>query len=278
MTHRVSIITATYGPKADYLADTVQSVRDQQLPEGWELEWLIQEDGAQPRLADAVNGLPGVHYAANHAQVGSAATRNFALARATGELIQVLDHDDMLLPGALATLVPRFDDPQLGWAVGQADDLMPDGARRTYESALPFGPIAPGAVNDWAIEHAGNWPIHCAGLMLRTNLVRALGGWVASPIDEDVIMFSAMSELVPGYNDPATTWLYRQHAQQTSKTETSQRHSPTARRIALQRIEALSTVGLRLPTQAAPPRNLGEAEVGPAAKDAVDPGVAWWKQ
>src|SRR5699024_11009029 len=39
-------------------------------------------------------------------------------------------------------------------------------------------------LGDWAIGSTGNWPIHCAGIMLRTDLVRALGGWVASPIDE----------------------------------------------------------------------------------------------
>jgi hypothetical protein len=37
----------------------VESVRQQELPPGWELEWLVQEDGEEPRLADdpAVNWL-----------------------------------------------------------------------------------------------------------------------------------------------------------------------------------------------------------------------------
>jgi len=276
VTRRVSIITAAYGPKADYLDETIRSVRDQQLPDGWEVEWLIQEDGNEPQLADKLADIPGVHYAANHMQAGPAVTRNFALARASGELVQVLDHDDMLLPNALSTLIPHFEDPHIGWAVAQADDLLPDGTRTNYESALPFGTLTPGVVNDWAIEHGGNWPIHCAALMIRTDLVRALGGWAAAPIDEDIIMFAALSELVPGYNDPAITWLYRIHEQQTHKARTSKLHSQTARRIALQRVQALSRVGLGLANQPTPARDF-VPDAGPAAKDAVDPGVAWWK-
>lgn len=50
---------------------------------------------------------------------------------------------------------------------------------------------------------AGNWPIHCAGLMMRTATLRALGGWAATPADDDLAMFAALSKVVDGYNDPA---------------------------------------------------------------------------
>ncbi|WP_026454105.1 glycosyltransferase family 2 protein [Saccharomonospora iraqiensis] len=276
MTRRVSIITAAYGPNAAYLPETLRSVREQQLPEGWELEWLIQEDGAQPQLTELFADIPGMHYEANHSQLGTAATRNLALSRATGELVQVLDHDDVLLPDALRTLIPRFEDPEIGWAVGQADDLLPDGTRNSYESALPFGTVARGTVNDWAIEHGGNWPIHCAALMMRTELVRALGGWAGAPIDEDIVMFAALSELVNGYNDPAVTWLYRLHEQQTHRAQTSKLFSEAERRIALQRVQALTTAGVRLAGQPAPAREF-TVDVSPAAKDAVAPSTAWWK-
>lgn len=272
---KLSIITAAYAPLADYFDETIASVLSQSIPEGWDFEWLIQEDGEAPGLAGKLETLPHVSYAANRAHTGIAATRNLALTRATGDVVQVLDHDDILLPGAWMHLLPKFEDPGIHWAVGQADDYLPDGTRRGYESALPFGEIAAGTVNDWAIQHDGNWPIHCAGLYLRTELVRALGGWGGAPVDDDVIMFAALSELVNGYNDEAVTWLYRVHDRQTSKSATWRERSSDGRRIALQRIEAIRAVGLAATADLSQVSPAKSVRVGPAAKDAI--GGAWWK-
>ncbi|MDQ3406203.1 MAG: glycosyltransferase [Actinomycetota bacterium] len=276
MTRRISIITAAYAPLAEYFAETIESVTRQELPDGWELEWLVQEDGEVPSLAGAVAGIPFIKYAANKAPTGIAATRNLALTRATGDVVQVLDHDDLLLPGALKTLLPLFDDPKCHWAVGQADDLMPDGSRRQYESALPFGQVPAGVVNTWAMEHDGNWPIHCAGLLLRTSLVRAFGGWGGTPVDDDVIMFSALSECVDGHNSPDTTWLYRIHSRQTHKSAKWRERSSDGRRIALQRVEAIRAVGLSVTGDPAAVGQLAPIQVGRAAKDDAD-GTPWWK-
>ena len=268
-TRRISIITAAYAPLAQYFPETINSVLSQELPHRWELEWLVQEDGTDSQLADVVTGLSRVSYSANQAQAGIATTRNLALTRATGDLVQVLDHDDILLPGALARLIPRFEDPLVHWVVGQADDLMPDGTRRPYESALPFGVIEAGAVNTWAIEHYGNWPIHCAGLVLRTHLVRAFGGWGAVPVDDDVMMFSALSECAAGYNDPSLTWLYRIHDQQTSRSGTWRERSADGRRIALQRVQAIRAAGVTITRDASLAESAGPVHVGPAAKESA---------
>lgn len=240
----VSILTAVYAPTAKYLPETIASVREQILPTGWSLEWIVQEDGVDPRLADQINELPYARYQANNTHLGLSQTRNLGLSRAIGDLVQVLDHDDVLLPGALATLVPRFVDYPIHWAIGQADDLTPDGTRVTYESALPYGVLPAGRVNTWATEHGGNWPILCAGLMMRTGYLRALGGWVASPADDDVAMFAALSELANGYNEPTVTWLYRHHPEQTHRTREWRAWSTAGRRIALQRIAAVRRTGL----------------------------------
>ena len=68
----VSVITAAYAPKAGYLPDTAASVAAQQLPPGWELEWLVQEDGDVPSLLDVVAGVPSARYEANDALLGIA--------------------------------------------------------------------------------------------------------------------------------------------------------------------------------------------------------------
>lgn len=236
---RLSIITAAYAPSALYIETTASSIGGQELPAGWDLEWVVQEDGDRPSLEALLERLPFMRYAANGIQLGVAMTRNLALSRASGTLIQLLDHDDVLLQGALAKLIRHFDDPSIHWAIGQADDLTPDGARLEFKSALPYGRIQAGSVNDWAIEHGGNWPIHCAALTLRTATVRSLGGWAASPADDDISMFAALSEISDGMNDPELTWLYRQHAQQAHKSIGWRLQSETGRRIALQRVAAI---------------------------------------
>ncbi|MGC4938987.1 glycosyltransferase [Kribbella sp. DT2] len=233
----LSLITAVHPSGGQYVEATVDSVLRQELPPGWELEWLVQEDGAEPRQAELFAGV--ADYQATGGQHGPGVTRNVALTRASGELVRNLDHDDLLLPGALAGLITRFDDPEIGWAATQADDLLPDGTRRPYASALPFGVLTPGVVNDWALKHHACWPIHCAGLTVRTQLLRSVGGWGAAPSDDDLVMFAAVSELSAGYNDPAVTWLYRHHDTQLSRQENWWRNDSASKAAVMQRIHAL---------------------------------------
>jgi glycosyltransferase involved in cell wall biosynthesis len=250
----VSIITAAYAPSADFIGETIAGVSAQAMSSGWDIEWVVQEDGSRPVLASRFEHVPGVHvrYAANGRQLGIGATRNLALERATGGLLRVLDSDDVLLPNALSSLVRHFVNLPIHWAVGQADDLMTDGSRVAWDSLIPVGQIKAGAVNDYAIEHGGNWPIHCAGLMMRTDTVRAFGGWAASPNDEDTILFAALAEAGDGYNDPEVTWLYRQHPGQVTRTAAWREQSDASRHAALQRVQAVRTLRLTIGVEELP--------------------------
>lgn len=258
---RISIITAAYEPRSQFLSETAASVARQTLPSGWDLEWIVQEDGPTPLLDRTLSSHPFVEYQSNHGQLGIAATRNLALSRATGALVQVLDHDDVLLPSALETLIAVFDGSDtVHWAVGQADDLMPDGTRHAYPPGLPFGVVPAGTANRWAVEHQGNWPVHCAGLMMRTATVRALGGWAGIPAEDDISLFAALAEITDGYFHQATTWLYRQHDQQTFRSAAWRARSSAGRRIALQRAAAIRLTGMR--PLSTPLANSGNGDVG----------------
>lgn len=266
----VSIITAVHAPSAGFLDDTASSVAGQILPQGWDLEWVVQEDGDTPALADYFASVPYARFGANGRQLGVPGTRNLALDRAKGGLVRVLDADDVLLPDALASLIPHFERANIHWAVGQADDLMTDGSRVPWEPLIPTGLVQAGAVNDWAIEHGGNWPIHGAGLTMRTDTLRAFGGWAGTPNDEDLVMFAALSEACDGYNDPGITWLYRQHPGQVTRTAAVRKLSEASRRIALSRVQAVRALGMRLDVQSLPPLDAvpgAEITVGPAQKD-----------
>lgn len=243
----ISVLTAVHPAGAGYLEPARDSACGQDLPPGWELEWVVQEDGPVSEISDRLGGDSRIRYAANGARLGVANTRNLALSRVSGVYLQNLDADDLLLPGALTTLIDIFESHlNVHWGIGQADDLLPDGSRKSFPPDLPFGIVRAGAVNAWANEHGGNWPIHCAGVMYRTASIRALGGWAATPADDDIAMFAAISEVTDGWFDESLTWLYRQHPGQMIRTEQHRQWSEAGRRIALQRAKAARLAGVRI--------------------------------
>ena len=265
----ISIVTAVHAPAGTFIQDTADSVGALKLPDGWELEWVVQEDGDDPRLRDFYEAIPYVRYDAVGRRLGTALTRNFALSRASGVLLQALDRDDQMLPDAFTTLVPRFAEYDIHWAIGQADDLLPGGVRRPYPSSVPFGLKRAGEVNEFAEADGGNWPIHGAALMLRTATFRALGGWTGIPYDDELATFAALSQGCAGYYEEAVTWLYRHHPGQLHRGEDSRRLSAACRRIALQRAVAVQATGLGFAASAASGFTVAErpVQVGEVTRD-----------
>ena len=244
----ISVLSAVHPAGAGFLDETAESVLSQELPENWQLEWVLQEDGVGGAgIGNLVPHDGRVRFSVNGARLGASGTRNLALRRVRGELVQNLDADDVLLAGALIHQISVLErDPELHWAVSQADDLMPDGSRIPFPADLPFGRVERGVVNAWAMKHSGNWPIHCAGLIFRTASLRAMGGWGGVPFDEDLVLFAALSEVSPGWFDETVRWLYRQHPNQMVKSGAGYLWSEKVRGIALQRVRAVRSVGLTL--------------------------------
>jgi glycosyltransferase involved in cell wall biosynthesis len=217
----LSLVTAVHGGRECYLAETAKSVLGQSLPVDWDLEWLIQEDSEEPELQELVAkfavGDARVRYEVNGAALGPGGTRTLALQRARGELIRTLDSDDLILPGGLAIQIASFvTHADIQWSATQPDELMVDNSRLPYVSMLPFGPVSPGSLNRHMAEY-GICPVHCAGLMVRADVIRAFGGWMGLPAGEDVGLLAAISEIFLGWHDPAVTWLYRRHSDQMTR-------------------------------------------------------------
>ncbi|SDM55486.1 Glycosyl transferase family 2 [Allokutzneria albata] len=231
----LSVLTAVRNAIPEFFAEAAASVAAQELPAGWELEWLVQEDGDDPAASELC---PGARYEANGAQLGTATTRNLALSRARGELVAVLDYDDVLLPGGLGTVVNAFaEHPGIGWAVGQADDLV-DGVTVPYELKYPCGLVTAGTIGK-LYEETGLCQVACAGLVMPTEIVRAFGGWAAIPRAEDVGLFIAISEVYDGYQEPAVTWAYRKHPAQTTHAGKEDRWGPHQDRFIRQRLDVV---------------------------------------
>ena len=251
----LSLITAIHKGRERYLAETAKSLLSQNLPVGWELEWLIQEDGEDSGLKDVAEkfaaGDKRVRYEANGAALGPGGTRTLALWRARGELIRTLDSDDLLLPGGLAIQIVLFDThSDIQWSVTQLDELMPDKSRVPYLSTLAFGPVSPGLLNRNMAEY-GRCPVHCAGLMMRADAVWAFGGWMGLPAGEDVGLLAAISEIFSGWHDPAVTWLYRRHCDQMTQAISRSSWRTLGETAGAQRSAAIKRLGLTVASASA---------------------------
>jgi GT2 family glycosyltransferase len=100
---RFSILTAVWNTDPRYLRGCVNSVLDQAY-RNW--EWCIVDDGStRPEtraLLQRISGIdPRIRVAFSHEHGGISAAQNRALEMARGEFISLVDHDDLLEPGAL---------------------------------------------------------------------------------------------------------------------------------------------------------------------------------
>ena len=107
----VSVLMPVFNTRLDYLQEAIESVLAQTY-RNWEL-CLVDDGSTAPEVAALVQDSPArdpriraVRLPENR---GIAAATNAALELATGELIGMLDHDDVLFPGALAEVVDRFE-------------------------------------------------------------------------------------------------------------------------------------------------------------------------
>lgn len=103
---RVSVVIPTYN-RAGYVGATIRSVLDQTHRS---LEVLVADDGSTDETRRVVEAIADdrVVYLAEPHRGQPAATRNAALARATGSLIAFVDDDDLWLPEKLAHQIERL--------------------------------------------------------------------------------------------------------------------------------------------------------------------------
>ena len=91
-----------------FLPEAYASLVDQAMPPGWTWQWLIQEDGSTGAARLQVPADDDRVSCGTGRPLGPAIARTLAISRATGELIKVLDSDDVLAPGALARDIQRY--------------------------------------------------------------------------------------------------------------------------------------------------------------------------
>jgi glycosyltransferase involved in cell wall biosynthesis len=206
---RITVITAVHGPSAHFLPDAHKSLIEQELPEGWEWHWLIQQDGTGEGVAGHVPDDPRVAFKQGRPG-GPGVARTVALAHADGEYVKVLDADDQLPPGTLARDLAALEaDPSIGWATSRALDLLPDKSTAGFPGDPAPGPIETGTVLDSWKSNGYLAPVHPASLFARRKLVLALGGWMALPASEDTGLLLALNAVSRGWFTADVGLLYR---------------------------------------------------------------------
>lgn len=206
---RIDVITAVHGPAAPYLADAYKSLCAQELPDGWEWHWIIQEDGQGSEVAPHVPDDPRVTFHQGRAG-GPGVARTTALAYSTGPYVKVLDADDQLTPGTLARDLALLEaDPALGWTTSRVLDLLPDGSTAGFDQDPADGPIERGAVVTFWKANNYRAQVHPATLFIRRDLLLALGGWMALPASEDTGLLLALNTVARGYFIREYGLLYR---------------------------------------------------------------------
>ncbi|MBD0746143.1 glycosyltransferase [Streptomyces sp. CBMA152] len=251
MRRRIIIITAVHGPSAHFLPDAYKSICGQELPEGWEWHWVIQQDGKSDDVAPHVplddervtfrQGRPG----------GPGVARTIALAHADGEYVKILDADDQLAPGALARDLAALEaDPSISWATSRVLDLLPDGSHVGFPGDPEPGAVERGTVLAYWKANGFRAQVHPATLCVRRDLLVALGGWMALPASEDTGLLLALNATSRGWFSPEVGLLYRkwpgQATSQASHTEAAEREARMA--VAESRARALASFNWRYPT------------------------------
>lgn len=211
----ISVITPVYNGGEKYLPDTYESLCKQELPDGWDWEWVVQEDG-QTTTPFQLIPTTDARISTGTGRAGRAAmARTLALGRASGQLLATLDADDLLTEGALARAITVLTQhPEIGWTAHAALDLHPDGSLTGVDTDPPAGPIPPLAV--FHSYEARALSILGTTVTARTDLVLAVGGWPALPSSEDVGLLLALEAVSTGWFIPDVGVYYRQHSDQST--------------------------------------------------------------
>ena len=193
----LTIVTAIAPDRDDHLGETEQSVHEARVH--LDIQWVVVWDGeASRQIKEADVVLCG------RRNSGIACTRNLALRHITAPLVTSLDADDLIVgDGARAAHARLHTDPALGW-VGLSRTLI-DGAptRHTLAGEQHFGP---GQLSE---SWRSPFPFHPNSVVLRTDLLRAVGGWPAVASNEDLGMVLRVSEEAAGLVIPDVLTRYR---------------------------------------------------------------------
>ncbi|MDX6698820.1 MAG: hypothetical protein QOE65_2217 [Solirubrobacteraceae bacterium] len=123
---KISIVTPSLN-QGEFIGDTLASVLDQGYPN---VEYVVQDGGSTDSTAEVLERhRHRLHHVHSGPDDGQADAINRGFARTSGEIMAYLNADDVLLPGALATVARHFQaHPDVDAVYGQR--ILVDDANR----------------------------------------------------------------------------------------------------------------------------------------------------
>jgi len=213
-TPTVSVVMAVYNAES-YLAPAVTSILGQTFTD---FELVVIDDGSTDRSLKILT-----HYAAKDDRIhlirrenrGIPKTRNELLENARGELIAVMDADDVAMGDRLARQVEFLRQHPEVVCVGGAYDWIDEAGRVLIHR---IEPIDDSEIQQWLLQ--GRTCLHQPTAMMRRAAVIQVGGYDESlPQAEDLDLFLKLGEIGKLANLSDTVLHYRQHDRSISKVK-----------------------------------------------------------
>jgi hypothetical protein len=228
---RFSILTPVHDPPLEILAETIGSVLGQSF-EDWEL-CLVDDGSGDPRVREVLRGSadadPRIRLVRRESAGGIATATNAALEMATGEYVALLDHDDLLLPDALAGVDAALRERPDTDMVYSDEELIEEG-RAGFAFAKPH----------WSPDLLRSQMYTCHLGVYRRSIAEEIGGF-RSEFDgsQDYDFVLRMSERTDRVvHIPRVLYRWRAHAGSTAGgTQAKPSAYPAARRAIAQHLE-----------------------------------------
>lgn len=164
-----TVIMPAYDADATLRA-SVESALAQTEPR---LELVVVDDGSRTPVSEILSDVtdPRLRVIRHDRNRGPSAARNTALGAARAPLVSQLDADDLWEPDYLETVLPRFDDPQIGLVYTNATILGHPTGHDTYIFDSSPHPI------DRFPKLAEKNPVPALTVTMRRDAVSAVGGY-----------------------------------------------------------------------------------------------------
>ncbi len=185
---RISVVTPAYNTER-YIEATVHSALKAGVDE---IEVLVIDDGSTDNTVQVVRSIddPRVTVIPIPASGGPSRPRNVGLAHARAPYVSLLDSDDLLKPGKLASCVAALDrHPSAGFAFGDYEKMDEDG--NVFETSFTYAyPVfralkSRSAGDNWSLISQAELArgliyenfVGTSGVVLRKDLALSLGGF-----------------------------------------------------------------------------------------------------
>lgn len=181
---------------------------------------------ASTRAVPSVAGAGAAHLVQTHQQGGTLAeVRNAGLNLVRTEWVCFLDADDELEPGFVEAMERGTADVRapavryVPWSANLVRGVRPDGVGR--EARVPRVVGREHASHECRAECLayGNWLV--IGSVVRTELVRAVGGFEEWPVYEDFALWSRIWKQTGATFEAVPQAVYRAHVRQNSRNRSS---------------------------------------------------------